>query len=180
MTTTAEVWDKFHDNVYHFLLKRVKNETDAQDILQEVFIKIHLKKDSIQDESKLQAWIFQVARNAMNDFFRASSKSGLKEDLPDLEDEEVGFYGKQEMFCCLHPFVEELPDKYKEAIKLADLEGKKQQEVAEILNISLSGAKSRVQRAREILKTKFVSCCNFSLNEDGQLVGEQDCERCNP
>jgi len=178
MGSTAEVWDKFHDNIYHFILKRVKNETDTEDILQEVFLKIHLKKDTLRDESKLQSWIYQISRNSIADYYKAESKSPDNE-VPDLEDVEVGFYGKQEMFCCLHPFIDELPDKYKNAIKLSDLEGKKQQEVAEIIGISLSGAKSRVQRAREILKARFVDCCNFSMDENGNLVGEQDCARCN-
>ena len=129
----------FHDNVYHFILKRVKNEADASDILQDVFVKIHLKKGSLKDESKIQAWIYQISRNAINDFFRVSGRDG-DQPVPELEDQDVGFYGKQEMFCCLHPFIEELPEKYKDAIKLADVDGKKQQEVADILNISLSGA----------------------------------------
>ena len=178
MTSTAEVWEKFHENIYNFILKRVKNESDADDILQEVFLKIHLKKDTLRDESKLQSWIFQISRNAIADFYHTGKKTSDSE-VEDLEDMDVGFYGKQEMFCCLHPFIDELPEKYKSAITLADLNGKKQHEVAEILGLSLSGAKSRVQRAREILKTKFVHCCNFSLNENGDLVGEQDCARCN-
>jgi len=179
MSSTSEVWNIFHDNIYHFIRKRIDDESDVQDILQDVFIKIHLNKDKIKDESKVQSWIYQVARNTINDFFRSKSKMLLDSDVPELEDQTVGFYGKQEIFCCLHPFVEELPEKYKEAIKLSDLEGKKQQEVADLLNISLSGVKSRIQRAREILKHKFVDCCNFSLNADGQLIGEQDCARCN-
>lgn len=179
MKTTSEVWDEFHDNVYNFIRKRVNNDSDTQDILQEVFVKIHLKKETLQDDSKLQSWIYQVTRNTIMDYFRSNDKQPDKIEVPELEDEEVGFYGKQEIFCCLHPFVEELPPKYKDAIKLSDFEGKKQQEVADILKISLSGAKSRIQRAREILKARFVDCCNFSINEEGQLVGEQDCPRCN-
>ena len=178
MGSTAEVWEKFHDNIYNFIFKRVKNESDTDDILQDVFMKIHLHKAKLKDESKLQSWIYQISRNTIADFYR-SDKSNQSSEPEDLEDMDVGFYGKQEMFCCLHPFIEELPDKYKSAIKLSDLEGKKQQEVADILGITLSGAKSRVQRARDILKGRFVECCNFSMDENGHLMGEQDCPRCN-
>lgn len=179
MTTTAKIWDQFHDNLYAFVLKRVRNEADTDDILQDVFIRIHQSLDKLKDEKKLESWVFQIARNATNDFFRKQSKlSG--EEFPELEDQDVGFYGKQEMFCCLQPFVKELPEKYRMAIELADLQGKKQGEVAKILGISHSGAKSRVQRGREILKEKFVECCHFTIDENGKLTGEQDCERCHP
>jgi len=181
MDSTTNVWNKFHENVHNFVRKRVDVDADIDDIVQEVFVRIHLKKESVKDDAKLQSWIYQVTRNTIADFYRQKQKEGYKQDeTPDIEDQDVGFYGKQEMFCCLHPFVDELPDKYREALKMSDLEGKKQQEVADTLGISLSGAKSRIQRAREILKTKFVACCNFTLNEEGELVGEQDCARCNP
>ena len=176
---TTEIWNEFKDNIYHFILKRVKNESFSDDLLQDVFIKVHLNKDKLKDETKIQSWIYQITRNVINDYYNKDKKNS-GEEVPDLEDEEVGFYGKQEMFCCLKPFIKELPEKYKIAIELADIDGKKQQEVAEILNISLSGAKSRVQRAREMLKTKFVACCNFTMDEDGNLIGEQDCAKCNP
>ena len=179
MSETQLVWDEFHDNVYGFILKRVQNTSDASDILQDVFVKIHTSLHSLKDESKVEAWVYQITRNSINDFYRkAKGESG--EEVPDVEDMDVGFYGKQEMFCCLDPFIEELPEKYKEAIKLSDIEGKKQTEIAETLGISYSGVKSRVQRAREILKDKFVEGCNFTINEEGQLEGEQDCPRCNP
>jgi len=182
---TSTIWNEFHDNVYGFVLKRIKDKQDTNDIVQDVFVKIHLNKHTLKDESKLQAWIYQITRNSINDYFKsvAKNKDGFLDEnhkiIETIEDEDISFYGKQEMFCCLGPFLDEMDKKYSVPLIMSDIKGKKLQEVADFLNISLSGAKSRVQRAREILKKDFVSCCQYSFDENGKLIGDQDCSRCN-
>ena len=78
--------------------------------------------------------------------------------------------------------IEQLPDKYREAIKLSEIEKKTQKEVAELEKISLSGAKSRVQRGRALLKAMLHDCCQIEINKNNQLVSyekkDKDCKFC--
>jgi len=78
--------------------------------------------------------------------------------------------------------VRELPDKYRTAIQLSEMENKTQKEVAEKEGISLSGAKSRVQRGRAMLKNMLDDCCQFEINQKNQVVSyekkERDCRFC--
>lgn len=173
---TQQIWDSLQESLFYFILKRVKDEELSRDILQEVFIKIHLKHNQLNDPAKVKAWAFQITRNQVAEHFRktkntvALSEFNLEQVPEELESDESEF-------CCFDDFVEELPPKYGKVINLINVEGKKQQEAAEELNISLPNVKSRVYRAKEMLKQKFVECCQFSLNEHGLLVGEQDCQR---
>ncbi len=73
--------------------------------------------------------------------------------------------------------VKELPDKYREAVQLSELENRTQKEVAELENISLSGAKSRVQRGRALLKTMLHDCCQIEINQNNQLVSYERKEK---
>ena len=94
------------------------------------------------------------------DYFRDEQKKqsqSISDDL--LEDEDEDFVNIAVENCVLQ-LLEQLPDKYKEAVKMSDLEGVNQKEIAEKLNISYSAAKMRVQRGRESLKSKFYECCS--------------------
>ncbi len=66
---TTELWHRFGDNLRRFILNKVKDETLADDLLQEVFIRIHSKIDNLRDEAKVQSWVFQIARNRINDHY---------------------------------------------------------------------------------------------------------------
>ncbi len=173
---TRQIWDSLQESLFYFILKRVKDKELSRDILQEVFIKIHLKLDQLKDSAKVKAWAFQITRNQIAEHFRKTKDTvALSEFNQELLSED--FESDDIEFCCFDNFVEELPQKYGKVVTLINIEGKKQVEAAEELDLSLSNVKSRVYRAKEILKQKFVECCQFSLNEDGLLVGEQDCQR---
>ena len=169
MKATEDIWAEYHDKLSVFLRTRVANDV-AEDILQDVFVKIHSRIDSLKENTKLESWLYQITRNAVIDYYRSKRPTV---DLPDWieqtqadEDEII----RQELSSCLAPMIEQLPDKYRAAIKLSEIESKTQKEVAEIEKISLSGAKSRVQRGRSILKGMLHECCKFELNNDNQLV----------
>lgn len=78
--------------------------------------------------------------------------------------------------------IKELPDKYRNAVQMSEMESKTQKEVAVQEGISLSGAKSRVQRGRALLKTMLHECCQFEINKENQIVSyekkDQDCKFC--
>ncbi len=181
MKVTENIWFEYHKKLSNFIRNRVSDSV-VDDILQDVFVKIHTQIHSLRNETKLESWLYQIARNAVTDYYR--SKKPI-EDLPDWikqpqpDKEEII---RRELSSCLEPLVKQLPDIYREAIQLSEIEGKTQKEVATAKNISLSGAKSRVQRGRVLLKTLFHDCCQIEINKNNQLVSyeqkEQDCKFC--
>ena len=178
---TENIWHEYQSRLAAFIRSRVAEDA-VDDLLQDVFMKIHLRIDSLKDDTKLESWLYQITRNAITDFYR--SKRTLEElpkwiEQPQSEEEENIRY---ELSVCLEPMVKELPDKYRSAIQLSEMENRTQQEVAELEGISLSGAKSRVQRGRALLKTMLNDCCQFELNHKNQVVSyekkESDCKFC--
>ena len=172
---TLHIWNGLRENLYRFILKRVRNQAEAEDILQEVFIKIHLNLHRLKDHSRVQAWAFQITRNQITDFYK---QAGQSVELQDTTLEKLSEPESRDMYCCFESFIHELPQKYRNVLELINLEGRKQQEVAKLLGVSLANTKSRVHRAKEMLKEKFVECCQFKVDAQGKLKGEQNCQRC--
>lgn len=169
MKTTEKIWQEYHMKLAFFIKSRV-SEDAVEDILQEVFVKIYTRIDSLEENDKLESWLYQIARNTVIDYYRSKRPT---EDLPDWIEQpesEEGETIRKELASCLEPMVNELPDKYREAVQLSELENRTQREIAEGENISLSGAKSRVQRGRALLRTMLHDCCQIEVNQRNQLV----------
>lgn len=158
---SEEIYQKYYSGLFFFILKRVKDEPATKDILQTSFLKIHEKKHQLKDRTKLKAWVFQIVRNEINNHLKTIQTQPFKEQP---------FETFAENACCLDRFIAELPDLYQIPVKLVYLEGKSQQEAADLLNISLSALKGRIRRAKEILKGQFQECCNYQINKKNQLV----------
>lgn len=169
---TEEVWRSFYSPLRNFIIKRVKNDHDADDILQNVFMKIHANLDTLKDDQKLQSWIYQITRNCIIDYFR-KEKFQMKTDLPDelpIDQVEEMNDAVKELSACIRPMIQGLSDKYKQALELTELGDCTQKELSDQLGISISGAKSRVQRGREKLKEILLSCCNFEFDRLGNII----------
>jgi RNA polymerase sigma-70 factor (ECF subfamily) len=181
MCAIEKVWYQYHEKLLSFIKQKVGNDV-ADDVLQDVFVKIHTQLDSLKENQKLESWLFQVTRNTIIDYHRSKK---ITEALPvwleqkSSEDEDIIH---KELSSCLEPMVKILPDKYKKAIQLSELEGKTQSEVAKLEGISLSGAKSRVQRGKKLLKEILNNCCQIELNHNNQPISyerkEQKCKIC--
>ncbi len=167
-----------------FIRKRISNEQDAEEITQDVLLKILRGVNSLKDNSRIQAWIFSVARNAITDYYRKTNKSIEFVELFEEIDEK--FYEDQnsnkEIAGCLKAMIENLPDKYKQAILLTELNHLTHKELGELLGISISGAKSRVQRARKMLKEMLTSCCSLEFDRMGNVLdykhNRSECKYC--
>jgi RNA polymerase sigma-70 factor (ECF subfamily) len=167
----SQVWKESRTRLKGFINKRINNEFDAEDVLQNVFFKIYQNIDSVKDSDKLYPWIFQLTRNAIIDFYRERKKVDSFEEMP----VEIAYQPsekdlEEEVLNCLEPMVNVLPGKYREAVMLTDIKGLTQKELSEKLDISLSGAKSRVQRGRDKLKEALLNCCQVEFNRNGQIV----------
>ncbi|MDD2390367.1 MAG: RNA polymerase sigma factor SigZ [Desulfobacterales bacterium] len=171
MDISEKVWLEYHSNLRTFIKRRISNDAATDDILQNVFLKMHFGLASLKDETKLKSWLYQIARNAIIDYFRSQKPTV---DIPEwLSQPETDPSEKvtQELSECLQPMIQLLPKNYREAVTLAELKGLRQKEVAQVQSISASGAKSRVQRGRALLKEMLAECCRLDFDHRGRISG---------
>jgi RNA polymerase sigma-70 factor, ECF subfamily len=174
MTVASEqLWETFSVPLHRFIQQRVPDPHSAEDILQDVFLKIHTRIATLHQQDRIAAWIYQIARNAIADYYRAQRPTtDLPESLAlpdDLTEDDV----VQELLPCVAAMVNALPETYREALRLTEYEGLSQKALSERLAISFSGAKSRVQRARAKIKQQLLDCCHFQLDHAGRIIDYQ-------
>jgi RNA polymerase sigma-70 factor, ECF subfamily len=172
---TYQVWVELKSNLHRFISRRANNEADADDILQDVFFKIHLNIGRVRDTTKIHSWVYRITRNAIIDYYRKRRSELSLDATPngfDVMNEEPGDSetDREEIMACLTPMVERLPNDYKKALVMSDVQGITQAKVADELNLSVSGAKSRVQRARGKMKNMLLDCCHFEFDRLGRAV----------
>ena len=164
-------WDKLYTELVDFVQGKIKDRATAEDIVQEVFIKVHTKSSQLKETEKISAWIFQITRHAVADHFRKKRR-----DLdPTIIDWETSGHEFNECVAnCLSVLLHTLPDKYREPLELAEVKNLSQQDVAEKLGISYSGARSRVQRARKMLKAKLDELYYIKTDPYGNVIHCED------
>jgi len=180
--TTEEIWNEFSGQLRGFILKRIPDLVDADDILQDVFVKLHTRIDTLRDDDRLAPWLYRIARTTLIDYYRARQLAVPVPETLTVEDEPAESDAATRIAASLTSMLECLPDKYREAIVLSEFEGLTQQEVADRLDLSLSGAKSRVQRGRDLLRAALLDCCHFEFDRLGHLIDYTSrpdcCRRC--
>ena len=172
ITITEQAWEAFHAPLHQFIRRRVADEATAEDLLQDVFLKIHQQGEQLRDARRLESWIYQITRNLIIDYYRRhhQRETPLDEveglDLPEeLPADDI----VSELLPCIRFMVLALADQDRQALILTEYQGLTQKELGERLGLSLSGAKSRVQRARERLKQELLACCHFELDRRGHI-----------
>ena len=178
----AVLWQDYHDKLLGFIHGRVESTEIAEDILQDVFIKIQKGLARLQDNERIESWIYQIVRNAVVDHYRSRKAfEELPQSLTAPEPEQEA-QARYEISACLKPMIETLPPSYRDALLLSEFEGLKQKQVAETLGLSVSGAKSRVQRGRAMVLDLLTDCCRFERDHRGTMVGYEprnsDCSDC--
>lgn len=177
---TKQVWDLYSRDIRHFILSKVSDEVVADDLLQETFIKVHTKLDTLKDPNKIKSWLFSIARYTVMDYFRSNNHNTTIESDSTAPEDANSEHTKED---CLRGIIKGLPKKYRDPLILADIQGLKQAQISDQLHLPLSTVKSQIQRARKLIAQGFVDCCNFKVNDAGFLVGElqekEDCKVCN-
>jgi RNA polymerase sigma-70 factor (ECF subfamily) len=168
--TSEDIWNEFSRQLRGFILRRIPDPDDVDDILQDVFVKLHTRIDTLRDGDRLAPWLYQVARNTIADYYRARQPALAVPETLATEDEPAETDAAAQIASGLTSMVEDLPDKYRQAVRLSELQGVPQHEVAERLGLSLSGAKSRVQRGRILLREALLDCCHFEFDRLGHLI----------
>jgi RNA polymerase sigma-70 factor (ECF subfamily) len=166
-----EIWRELSGKLHGYLLVNVKNEEVAKDILQDVFLKILEKKKLFKSDENYRGWVFRITENLMIDYFRKNKKNNELQIITDTyESSEDLPESYERLMPALNEFINNLPRKYKNPLILSDLKGMKQKQIAKRLNLSLSGAKSRIQRARQLLKKKFLECSSYEFDKQGRII----------
>jgi RNA polymerase sigma-70 factor (ECF subfamily) len=180
MNATEEQWRQLHDGVAAFVRRRISNPADAEDVVQSLFLRLHRGIGGLRDEHRLYGWIYGAARNAIADHYRAKGRAkespfGLAADFADasldgtIESPEDAT-ASAELARCLEPLMSGLSANDQDALRLVELQGLQQAQAAERLGMSVSGMKSRVQRARSRLRDAIEECCRIELGRRGDVV----------
>ncbi len=171
--TVEQAWTMFHAPLLQFVRRRIADAASAEDIVQDVFLKAHTHIGTLSDTAKLQSWLYQLARNAMIDHYRRTRVMvAVSEELPAFAQEDEND-AVARLTPAVKAMVAALPAPYREALRLTEYEGLTQRELAERLGISISGAKSRVQRARRMLRQMLLDCCHFELDRRNAIIRYQ-------
>ena len=189
----APVFLEYEEKLKSFIRKRVADEDDRKDLLQQVLLKLYRHCEKLPEVKNMQAWLYQVTRNTLTDYFKEGMRftNNLQaEGTPDcgcgkvgaprmvqhteVPDEEI----KKEFLEYLRPMISLLPEKYGQPLIMSDLEGIPQQEIANRLGMSLSGAKSRVQRAREKLRELMMQCFILEFSKNGGILNFEVKDNC--
>ena len=167
------VWNTLNPTLLQFIRRRVPDVPTADDLLQEVYLKVHTQVAALRDPARMESWVYQIARNVINDYYRAEKPQTEISDLipiPEADDdadrEEIVARLSQSV---MH-MIELLPEDYREAILLTEYHGLTQQHMAEQLGISLPAAKSRVQRGKKMLRELLLACCHFQFDRQGKVI----------
>ena len=178
--TLHHLWTELGRRLRAYVGKRVNDPHAADDITQDVMLKVQSQLDALPPGDKLAPWVFRIARNAVIDHYRAQSMRAPAEpaDAAQLQDDAAEERDSlRELTPCLLRMVRQLPEPYREAMRLADFEGVDQNDIALKMGISLSGAKSRVQRARRQLREMIHDCCRIERDARGNVMDFERTER---
>ncbi len=185
-------WLSFASGVRAFVSRRVP-VADVDDVTQDVLLRIHQSAGRMDEAQSVEAWIFALARRTIADFYRHRSRRPVLESSetqavaddppPDAQSGfELGHSVHEEVLSWLLPMAHVLPPMYAEPLIRADFQGQSQQQIADALGLSLSGAKSRVQRARVMLGEVLRACCDVDFGSDGRAHSferrHDRCEKC--
>jgi RNA polymerase sigma-70 factor, ECF subfamily len=172
-------WRELRARLHGFVGRRIGNPEDAEDIVQDVLVRMHRNIDALLSADRLYAWAFRIARNAIADHYRSPNRRDVTgEAAAKVMDElaagkaggEPSNEARTEMARCIAPMVRGLPSHYRQAIELTELEGMTQAAAAERLGLSVPGAKSRVQRGRARLRAMLVRCCEIETDRRGRVI----------
>ena len=173
--TTEQVWAAYHVPLRQFIRAQVRDEQQTDDLLQEVFLKIHTHLDTLRAQEKIESWLYQIARHAITDHYRlqqSKATTPLPDDLAErlaMPEEAEENEAVQRLLPYILLLVQRLPPLYRQALLLTEVEGLTQKALAEQLGLSFSGAKSRVQRARDHLR-QLLDCCHFEFDRRGHII----------
>lgn len=183
----TEIYAQFHRSLRTFVRGKVRSNDDAEDILQNIFIKILANVDKLNEEERLTGWVYTIAHNTIIDYYRSKAIRAnteldeyLESSLPDPEATDP----TKGLDQCMTTMINLLPDEYRDIIVESEINGMKQKDLADKYGMPYPSLRSRVQRGREKLKQLFYDCCHIQTDQLGNILevkGRSTCDGpCNP
>jgi RNA polymerase sigma-70 factor (ECF subfamily) len=173
-TEARGAWQDIERRLRPYVARRVASVADVDDVLQEIFVRVHRGLSSLRDGESFGGWVYRVAQSAIADSARARARSVLTlvGETPEVasQDPEGSDDLESELGACVALFVARLPAPYREAVTLTELEGLTQKDAAEMLGVTLSAMKSRSLRGREKIRAMFEECCRISVDCRGRVT----------
>ncbi len=168
MISVEKAWIKYQQQLFSFIRSKVQTLEDAEDILNDIFVKLTQTVNENAIPGNVSFWLYRVTKNRIVDYYRAKKRfEQLPEDLS-AENDDTDMI--RQLSLCMLPMIKALPETYHQPLMLSEIEGKKHKEVAAELGLSLSAVKSRIVRGREKLNKSMVSCCTVLRNDAGEVV----------
>jgi len=162
---------EFYNFLKAFITGKVSDKETAEDLVQEVMMRLVEAHNKSTKIGNMKAWLFQVTRNTLYDYYKKNKKeeTALIEFVENEQFElQLSQTISKDVIC---PMITILPEKYATALELSDLEKIPQKEIAKQLNLSLSATKMRIQRGRAKLRELFIECCEIDYDRNGNFIG---------
>jgi RNA polymerase sigma-70 factor (ECF subfamily) len=154
-----------------FLRRRVRDDATADDLTQETLLKVYRSRASLRDDTRLEAWLYRVARTTLIDHYRRQKPTDELPAALAAESRDDFEAMRTAIAAAMRRFLDEMPEIYREPVRLAELEGLPLAKIALRLDLSLTAVKSRVRRGRQMLKARLQACCRFEFDRLGQVIG---------
>lgn len=177
MDASNIMWNEHRARLLAYVRRRVAVVEDAEDIVQDILFKAARGSGQVRSEDRLGPWLHSIARTTLIDHYRKNRPPTEELVQEPIAEEEV-VNSVQAIAACLEPFIQDLEPHYRDALVLADLHRLPQAEVAKRLGISVSGAKSRIQRARKQLAESYTACCELVYDSSGRIMDRQPRKAC--
>ncbi|WP_052467029.1 sigma-70 family RNA polymerase sigma factor [Psychroserpens damuponensis] len=165
-----EVVQEFYNYLKSYILSKVNNVTVAEDIVQEVMIKLIESHQKNKEINNIKAWLFQVSRNTIYDYYKKHNMEYNLDNEWHLEAEVDSDLSKILVSDYVIPAIKLLPEKYATPLMLSDIDKISQKDIAKQLHLELSATKMRIQRARTKLRALFVECCHLEYDKQGNFI----------
>jgi len=181
----TDIFEEYQLPIFHYLFRLTQDHAEAEDLAQETFARVYCSLPKFRGEASLSTWIYRIATNVSHDHFRKtpSKKEHSGHSLEDLTSERDWIADEEsdspeqataqfEMSACVQSFVMNLPSDYRTVLVMHDMQGLKNQEIADILDCALDTVKIRLHRARKMLRESLNKGCNFTRDETNVFICE--------
>lgn len=179
------IYDSYHPRISRYLTRLV-GQSEAEDLTQEVFVRVGKGLKDFRGDAKLSTWIYRIATNVAKDKLRSrafretGANQSISPDEAPIEDVDALTGEKKpsvertairkEMSSCVHDYIDGLPEKYRTVVTLSEVEELTNPEIAEVLGLTIETVKIRLHRGRAKLKEKLETGCDFDRDEEDILV----------
>lgn len=168
--------DELYKSLFKYIKKRVNQTEDAEDLTQEVFLK--LAKSDLEKVNNVKHWVYAIAKNTLIDYYRKNRMYSENTSATIIEETLDENTAVRELSKCVASFIKQLPSDYKEIMELSELNEVAQKEIAKQLNMNYVTVRSKIQRGRKKLKAIFTACCTISQNASGNIVHYKQHKNC--